>query len=305
MAVRKQKKTNIFGRIFRWFFPSKKGTFKKNQSVNTQKLTSKSKDDNFTANKELQKSIEELRVKTKAPPKIKADIKAFPMKQYIDKDLPNLRKLSSILNKPLTFIDLETTGRPHERQFAIIEIGVLYITPDKVEERGALIYPEMRIPAYITDITGITNDMVHGKDTFKKYAAYCAKIAREHIFIGYNSKSFDSKGLEKMISKHGYHDTYNNQLDIFHLYLRCKKIFEGDPSRSGSLVEACKKHKIQVSGQAHRASYDIAITGLLAEKLLALHGFGILHKDIMKFQDADAKKRYYEYLVSNKIPVVS
>lgn len=227
------------------------------------------------------------------------------MTKYINKDLPNLRKLSAILNKPLTFIDLETTGRPHDRQFAIIELGVLYITPTSIMERGDLIYPEMRIPSYITDITGINDQMVRGKNVFKKYAAYCAKVAREHIFLGYNSKSFDSKGLEKMISKYGFNETYENQLDIFHLFLRCKKNFDGDSSRRGSLVEACQRYKIQVVGQAHRAQYDIAITGLLAEKLLSLYGFGILHKDIIKLEDTLAKKNYYDYIVKNKILTIS
>lgn len=315
MSAKQHKKTNIFRRILGWFFSRKKGIYKKTQPDKKNrnsydKIISKnnisSVDNLKIAEKELQKAIEDLKLQNKSKStKIKAEAKVFPMTQYIKKDLPNLRLLSTILNKPLTFIDLETTGRPHERQFAIIELGVLFVTPTTVEERGTLIYPEMKIPAYITDITGITNDMVHGKDVFKKYAAYCAKVAREHIFIGYNSKSFDSKGLEKMIAKNGYPDTYDNQLDIFHLYLRCKKVFDGDPSRSGSLVEACKKHKIQVSGQAHRASYDIAITGLLAEKLLSLYGFGILHKDIMKLKDAEAKKRYYEYLIQNKIPAIS
>lgn len=293
------KTKNIFVRLFNFLFAKNKNKYKKKkQNLNP---------DFETAKKELAKAILEIKLSkgSQTSPRINANLKVFPMQKYINKDLPNLRKLSQILNKPLTFIDLETTGRPHERQFAIIELGVLYVTPTEVLERGTLIYPEMRIPSHITDITGITNDMVKGFHIFEKYAPYCAKVAREHVLLGYNSKSFDSKGLEKMILKHGFEETYNNQLDIFHLFLRCKKNFDGDSSRSGSLVEACRRYKIQVSGQAHRAQYDIAITGLLAEKLLELYGFGILHKDIMKLQDSEAKRRYYAHLVKNSIPTIS
>lgn len=292
---------NIFIRFLNLIFYRKK-KFKKS------KINLKNEPNLKIAIKEFKKIENEIihSPYIKINSKTNVNLKPFSdMTKYIDKDLPNLRKLSTILNMPLTFIDLETTGRPHERNFAIIELGILYITPTEVMERGALIYPEMKIPPFITDITGITNEMVHGKSLFKKYASYCAKVAREHVFIGYNSKSFDSKGLEKMIAKNGYNDTYQNQLDIFHLFLRCKKNFDGDSSRSGSLTEACKKHKIYVDGQAHRAQYDIAITGLLAEKLLASYGLGILHKDIMKMNNIDAKKRYYEYLVKNKIPTIS
>ena len=43
------------------------------------------------------------------------------MNKYLPQSLPKLQELSAYLNKPLTFIDLETTGRVHEYNFAIIE----------------------------------------------------------------------------------------------------------------------------------------------------------------------------------------
>lgn len=212
--------------------------------------------------------------------------------------------LSNILDMPLTFVDLETTGRPHETFFAIIEIGVIQITKNSIGENGTLIDPQMKIPSHITEITGITDLMVHGKPLFSKYLPYFLKVASQHTFLGYNSKSFDSKGLEKMFLKNGMLNKFENQIDIFHIFQRCKKNFLGIDKRGGSLVEACALYGIKVPGHAHRALYDIAITTLLAEELLKRHGFGILHKDIMKLSSNKAKQRYYSYIVQNKITTV-
>lgn len=221
--------------------------------------------------------------------------------KYIQTELPYLMQLSDILNMPLTFVDLETTGRPHERFFEIIEIGVIQITKNSVQENGSLIDPRMKIPEHIIEITGINDSMVRGKPLFDLFIKYFYKVAQEHVLIGYNSKSFDSKGLEKMFLKKGSLQKFNDQLDIFHLFQRCKKEFLGINNRGGSLTEACSTYGIKVPGNAHRASYDIAITALLAEELLKRYGFGIIHKDISKLNSLDAKKRYYNYLVQNKI----
>lgn len=227
------------------------------------------------------------------------------MSNFLPTSLPNLQKLSNILNKPITFIDLETTGMPFERHFAIIELGLVEITKDKLSEKGSFVNPRMKIPPHISEITHIYDHMVEGKKEFSHYASYLGKIADNHILCGYNSKTFDSKGLEKMLSKNRINSKFNNQLDFFHIFLRCRKYFDDIPGRSGNLTEACAYHDIHIPGQAHRASYDIAITALLAEKLLEKYGFGILHKDIEKFLDSDTKKLYYKYIVENRVKTIS
>jgi DNA polymerase III alpha subunit (gram-positive type) len=214
-------------------------------------------------------------------------------------------KLSELLGHTLTFTDLETTGRPHEYFFSIIEIGVVRVTPISIVERSSLINPRMKIPSHIVEFTGINDDMVKDSPFFTHFAPYYQKVAKSDIFLGYNSKSFDSKGIEKMLKKNEIYDSFDNQIDIFHLFQRCKKNFFNEHSRGGSLVEACKMFGITVEGKAHRAAYDIAITALLAEELLERFGFGILHKDITKINSSKAKENYFKYIVSNKIKTIS
>ena len=57
-------------------------------------------------------------------------------------------------------LDIETTGLSWQDD-AIIEIGILKIRNNKIVERySQLIQPHVRISAFITQLTGITNEML-------------------------------------------------------------------------------------------------------------------------------------------------
>lgn len=74
------------------------------------------------------------------------------------------------LDKPLAFIDLEATGTNlgFDR---IVEIAIVRLFPDNTRQvKRKLINPEIPIPPNITDIHGITNDMLKDAPTFKQVA---------------------------------------------------------------------------------------------------------------------------------------
>lgn len=210
--------------------------------------------------------------------------------------LPHLRKLSAHLQKPLTFIDLETTGMVHEYNFAIIELGLIHITQDLVVEKNTFIDPKMKIPSHITQLTGITNSMVNGQKEFYNFASYLDKVAQQHILCGYNSKCFDSKGIEKMLKKERIYTSFKNQIDIRYVFLKARKIHDNILHRSGSLIQACEHHNIYLHGSAHRAGYDIALTALLADKLIEKYGVEILKDDIKKLNCTETKERFSDSL---------
>ncbi len=67
----------------------------------------------------------------------------------------------------LLALDLETTGLDPKKD-RIIEIGaVLFNDAGKVSEFQQLVNPEIQIPPFITDLTGITNAMVRGNEALK------------------------------------------------------------------------------------------------------------------------------------------
>lgn len=95
------------------------------------------------------------------------------------------------LKKPLVIFDLETTGLDLVKD-RVIQISYIKVSPNGEEERGnELINPEKPIDPLITQLTGISNDDVKGKPTFKQLAQTLADKFMGCDFAGYNSNNFD------------------------------------------------------------------------------------------------------------------
>ena len=95
------------------------------------------------------------------------------------------------LNKPLVVFDLETTGLDivHDR---IIQLSYIKVFPNGTEERNNfLINPGCHIEAMITKLTGISDETVADKPTFKQIAKTLADIFLGCDFAGFNSNHFD------------------------------------------------------------------------------------------------------------------
>ena len=95
------------------------------------------------------------------------------------------------LTKPLVIFDLETTGLDLVKD-RIIQISYIKVHPNGKEERGnELINPEKPIPEEVIALTGISNDDVKDKPTFKQIAQILADMFVGSDFAGFNSNHFD------------------------------------------------------------------------------------------------------------------
>lgn len=95
------------------------------------------------------------------------------------------------LTKPLVIFDLETTGLDLVKD-RIIQISYIKVNPNGEEERGdELINPEKPIESIITQLTGISNEDVKDKPTFKQLAQKFADKFTGCDFAGFNSNNFD------------------------------------------------------------------------------------------------------------------
>lgn len=95
------------------------------------------------------------------------------------------------LTKPLVIFDLETTGLDLVKD-RIIQISYIKVNPNGEEERGdELINPEKPIDPIITQLTGISNEDVKDKPTFKQLAQTFADKFTGCDFAGFNSNNFD------------------------------------------------------------------------------------------------------------------
>ena len=95
------------------------------------------------------------------------------------------------LQKPLVIFDLETTGLDLVKD-RVIQLSYIKVFPDGREVRGnELINPEKVIEPIITQLTGISNDDVKDKPTFKQLAAKLNEVFSGSDIAGFNSNHFD------------------------------------------------------------------------------------------------------------------
>jgi len=100
------------------------------------------------------------------------------------------------LNRPLAFIDVETTGlSPYSDK--IVELSILKIHPDSKEEYYShRINPGIPIPAEATAVHGITDADVAGEPKFQQYAKSIRDFLEDCDIAGFNGIKFDLPFLE-------------------------------------------------------------------------------------------------------------
>ena len=95
------------------------------------------------------------------------------------------------LTKPLCFFDLETTGTDISKD-RIVEIAIIKLHPNGTQEKmEKRINPEIQIPFEVSQIHGITNEMVANSPTFKEESHKIYSFIKGCDLAGYNSDRFD------------------------------------------------------------------------------------------------------------------
>jgi ATP-dependent DNA helicase DinG len=106
-------------------------------------------------------------------------------------------------------LDIETTGLDPEKD-AIIEIGAVRFTDRRVEgEWSTLIHPGRRIPPFITQLTGITDQMVLRAPAIQEVTAELTTFAGNSPVLGHNVR-FDMAFLRRqgVLKRNTVLDTY-------------------------------------------------------------------------------------------------
>ena len=107
-----------------------------------------------------------------------------------------------MLERPLAFVDLETTGATATAD-RITEIGIIGVDPDgSVREWQQLVNPESRIPPFIEQLTGISNDMVADAPTFAEVAGETLRRLDGRLFVAHNAR-FDYGFLKNEFKRLG------------------------------------------------------------------------------------------------------
>jgi DNA polymerase III subunit epsilon len=159
-------------------------------------------------------------------------------------------------------IDIETTGGSPLSE-KITEIALYIHDGFKIiNEYSTLINPEKNIPYFITNLTGITNEMVSDAPKFYEIAKQIIEMTQDCIFVAHNV-SFDYHFIRHEYKRLGYNFSRERLCTV----QLSRQLIPGYPSYS--LGKICDHLNIRIEGR-HRASGDAFATVKLFEHLLKL-----------------------------------
>ena len=156
-------------------------------------------------------------------------------------------------------VDIETTGgRPESDK--ITEVAILLHDGEKVIRKfSTLINPRCKIPPQITQLTGISNEMVQDAPQFHEIAKEIIDITKDATFVAHNVR-FDYGFIKAAFKNLGY--TY--QRKTLCTVRMSRSAFPGLPSYS--LGKLCNSLDIVLQNR-HRALGDAEATAILLGKI--------------------------------------
>lgn len=157
-------------------------------------------------------------------------------------------------------VDIETTGNGY-RSAKITEISIFIFDGKRiVDEYTTLVNPEATIPPFITNLTGITNQMVYDAPKFYEVAKKVQELTQDCIFVAHNV-NFDYNIIQAEFKSLGF-DFKRKKLCTVRL---SRKIIPG--LNSYSLGNICAYEDIVITDR-HRAKGDAEATVELFKRLL-------------------------------------
>ena len=192
-------------------------------------------------------------------------------------DYQMAREFATACLKRCIVIDTETTGI--DKNSEIIEVGIIDHTGKVLFD--SLIKPVHPIPAEVTAINGITNEMVANAPTWDQVYSEIKQIVEENLLVAFNAE-FDLRMIEQTCSLYGlplmmsaiYKLTERNILHhccamkMYAQYYGEWKV-EEQTYRRQSLTRALEQQGITVDAPAHRAVGDTLRTLALLQSMAA------------------------------------
>lgn len=160
-----------------------------------------------------------------------------------------------------SIIDIETTGG-NAKNDKITEIAVYVHDGEKIiDEYQSLINPERPIPYFISQLTGIDDNMVANAPKFYEVAKKIVEITQDTVFIAHNV-GFDYNFIREEFKTLGFEFKMKKLCTV----QLSRKLLPGMDSYS--LGKLCKQLNIQIEGR-HRAAGDALATVKLFDILLS------------------------------------
>lgn len=195
------------------------------------------------------------------------------------------------MNNIYVVCDVETTGG-NTNQNRIIEIALVRIENQQITDTfHSLVHPGKPIPPFITNLTGISNEMVKDAPFFHEIAHEILDFVRGSTFVAHNA-SFDYRTLQSEFCRLGL----NFELPVLDTLHLSKEYFPDLPSYK--LKELTTWLDIPLKNH-HRAMSDAMATAFLFLKILSLQDYDTINI-INTFSHLPSTSGLYYFLDTDK-----
>jgi len=180
-----------------------------------------------------------------------------------------------------TFVvyDTETTGFNAANGDSMIEIGAVKIKDGAIIDRfDEFINPGRKLPAKITELTLITDEMLKDADTEENVTRRFLEWVEDAPMVAHNAK-FDISFIEMAMKKYNLGEFKNTVIDTLEL---SRSLDQGFARHSLSAL--VKRYNVPFDEDAHhRADYDAEGTALVFYKMCQK----LIHQNFEKISDLD------------------
>ena len=205
-----------------------------------------------------------------------------------------------LLDTSYVVFDLETTGFNAGGTDSIIEIGAVKINNGEIIDRfDELINPGRKLPAKITELTNITDDMLKDKDNEENAVKRFMKWADNLPMVAHNAK-FDISFIAMAHSKYNLGEFKNTVIDTLEL----SRALDTGYARH-SLSALVKRYEVPWDESAHhRGDYDAEGTALVFHKMLKK----LVSRNFETIKDLDklvSKDEIHKYGASYHVNIIA
>jgi len=174
------------------------------------------------------------------------------------------------LNRPLAFIDVETTGlSPYSDR--IVELSVFRVQPDGSKDyRSHRVNPGVPIPAEAVAIHGITDADVVDEPVFRQYAKGVCEFLDGYDISGFNVITFDLPFLEAELERAGVDFSREDRqlVDVMVIYHQKEP---REPGKPRNLKTAYFKYCGKELEDAHGAEKDATASAEVLDAMIKEH----------------------------------
>jgi DNA polymerase-3 subunit epsilon len=163
----------------------------------------------------------------------------------------------------IAVIDFETTGISPAMGDRATEVAIVMMEGGRVVDRfQSLMNAGVRIPSFITQLTGITNAMVAAAPPAAQVMAEAGRFVGDVPMVAHNA-SFDRKFWVEELARAGLDAPQPFACTV----LLSRRLYPQAPShRLGALADY---HRLPRTGQAHRALADAEMAAALLARIQA------------------------------------